>query len=202
MSRTVPSARARSGVVNTSSVGRFVTWSCPQEVVDCAVFQRAAPRRPISSSVPGPVKRTASKPRRSRARPHAPRAPRCAPATPPRGRRHRGARRRRSPPTGARHRESRAPRSPTPRSGRRSPSRRARGGGSGRGSPSGVGAAPLARRERGRRRGTGSGRRPRRCRRTPRSSLERAASTSQSGVRSSSSSAAWIAWRRRRWSST
>ena len=67
VSRTTPSVRARSGVVNTSSVGRFVTWSCPQEVVDCAVFQRAAPRRPISSSVPGPVKRTASKPDESSA---------------------------------------------------------------------------------------------------------------------------------------
>jgi dihydropteroate synthase len=41
VSRTTPSVHTRSGVVNTSSVGRFVL-PLPQEVVDCAVFQRGS----------------------------------------------------------------------------------------------------------------------------------------------------------------
>ena len=53
--RIVPSARARSGQVKTSSVGRLGMCGWPESVSWRAAIQRAPPIRPTSSSVPGPA---------------------------------------------------------------------------------------------------------------------------------------------------
>ena len=63
----MPVVRRQSGVVKTSSVGMFGRCSIPEVVSNVAQIQRDASSRPTMRSVPGPRKRTASKPRSLRA---------------------------------------------------------------------------------------------------------------------------------------
>ena len=58
--RTVPSARRQSGLVKTSSVGRFGMCRIPPAVLFVAEPQAAPWLSPIVRSVPGPRKRIAS----------------------------------------------------------------------------------------------------------------------------------------------
>ena len=61
--RTTPSARRQSGLVKTSSVGMFGMCSMPASVRIRAQVQCASGTSPTVRSVPGPLKRTASKER-------------------------------------------------------------------------------------------------------------------------------------------
>ena len=96
--RTTPSARSGSGVVVSSSDGRFGTIP-PSTVVSLAFCQSDVGRRPIVRSVPGPSKWTASSAARSavRRRRRSARRARHALSDLPR----RAARRARSPPEAA-----------------------------------------------------------------------------------------------------
>ena len=67
VARTVPSARRRSGVVKTSSVGMFATYARPSTVSSPAEHQSERGVRPMVRSVPSPLNLTASK-RRSLSR--------------------------------------------------------------------------------------------------------------------------------------
>ena len=64
--RTWPSARSRSGVAKTSSVGRFGTKLWPKVVFASAACQLESGSRPTVRSVPGPRKWIESKRRRLR----------------------------------------------------------------------------------------------------------------------------------------
>ena len=119
--RTTPSARSGSGVVVSSSDGRFGTNSIPSTVVSLAFCQSDVGRRPIVRSVPGPSKWTASS-RSSVSR--SPTAPVCPKRSrhASRDRPRRAARRARSPPRGgpAGRPHPDRPVAPSPRSGRAS----------------------------------------------------------------------------------
>ena len=63
---TCPDVRCGSGVVNTSSVGRFGKWRRPSTVVKSAAHQVCVGSMPTVSSVPGPRSSNASKRRSAR----------------------------------------------------------------------------------------------------------------------------------------
>ena len=126
--RTWPSVRRRSGVVKTSSVGRFGDVELPPR----GLVARGHPAR-LLEHPDGQIGAGAAEaaPRRNHARSAALRAPgarRCARARLRPGRARRGGRSRGSPPRAARRRARRRPAPPSRASGRRRSSRASRRG--------------------------------------------------------------------------